>query len=143
MSEAARDSNYEGSFTILLGIGLVTAFFTAVYSFRAYFRTFHGVERFPSEAGAHPHEATFGMLWPMGILAIGSLGLGAALAPTGVLEHYFQHIPYLPAVAHAAHGVGMMIISPAKIRYSQGSRRRRQHQYQRPHQSNVKPTWIR
>ncbi|MGN6545893.1 MAG: NADH-quinone oxidoreductase subunit L [Aureliella sp.] len=111
LSQAARESNYEGSFTALMVIGFVTAFFTAVYTFRAYFRTFQGDERFPSEAGAHPHEATFGMLWPMGVLAIGSLGLGAALAPTGRLEHYFENIPYLPAVAHAAHGWEMLIIS--------------------------------
>lgn len=111
LSQAARQSDYEGSFTALMVIGFITAFLTAVYTFRAYFRTFHGAERFPSEAGAHPHESTFGMLWPMGVLAIGSLGLGAALGPTGLLEHYFEHVPYLPAVAHAAHGWEMLIIS--------------------------------
>ena len=111
LADAAKNSDYTTSFSVLLGMGLVTAFFTAVYSFRAYFRVFHGVEQIPAAAGAHAHDASVGMLWPMAILAIGSLGLGAALGPTGKLEQYFHHIPYLPAVAHAAHGWSMLIIS--------------------------------
>ena len=111
LAQAAKSSDYSGSFNILLIIGLVTAFFTAVYSFRAYFRVFHGAERFPQAAGAHPHDASVSMLWPMGVLAIGSLGLGAALGATGLLEHYFEHMPYLGSLGHAAHGWGMMIIS--------------------------------
>jgi NADH-quinone oxidoreductase subunit L len=111
IAQAAKTSDYSGSFDALLIIGLLTAFFTAVYSFRAYFRVFHGAERFPQEAGAHPHEATAGMLWPMAILAVGSLGLGAALGPTGRLEHYFEHMPYLPSIGHGAHGWFMMIVS--------------------------------
>ena len=51
VARAAKESPYSGSFNILLMIGLVTAFFTAVYTFRAYFRTFHGAEKLPKAAG--------------------------------------------------------------------------------------------
>lgn len=111
VAQAARESEYPGSFNVLLFIGLFTAFLTAVYTFRAYFRTFHGAERFPKSAGAHPHEATLGMLWPMAVLAVGSLGLGAAIGPTGRLDHYFEHMPYLATVGHESHGYMMLIIS--------------------------------
>ncbi len=82
-----------------------------MYTFRSYFRTFHGAERLPKAAGAHPHDATMGMLWPMAVLAVGSLVLGAALGPTGRLEHYFEHVPYLPAAGHGEHDMFMLIIS--------------------------------
>ena len=111
VARSAKESQYSGSFNLLLIIGLLTAFFTAVYTFRAYFRTFQGAEKLPKAAGAHPHDATTGMLWPMAVLAVGSLVLGAALGPTGRLEHYFEHVPYLPAAGHGEHDVFMMFIS--------------------------------
>ncbi len=111
MARAAKESQFSGSFNLLLIIGLITAFFTAVYTFRSYFRTFHGAEKLPKAAGAHPHDATPGMLWPMAVLAVGSLVLGAALGPTGRLEHYFEHVPYLPAAGHGEHDMFMLIIS--------------------------------
>ncbi len=109
--QASKESQYSGTFNSLLAIGLVTAFFTATYTFRSYFRTFLGKERFPAAAGAHPHEATVGMLWPMAVLAVGSLVLGAAIGPTGKLEHYFQHAPYMTHMEHAPHDYLMMVVS--------------------------------
>ena len=47
-----------------------TAFLTAFYTFRAYFKTFWGEERFPEEAGHHPHDAPSAMAWPLRILAV-------------------------------------------------------------------------
>lgn len=111
VARAAKESKFSGSFNLLLIMGLVTAFFTAVYTFRSYFRTFHGAEKLPKAAGAHPHDATTGMLWPMAVLAVGSLVLGAALGPTGRLEHYFEHVPYLPVAGHGEHDVFMLIVS--------------------------------
>ncbi|MCC6511870.1 MAG: NADH-quinone oxidoreductase subunit L, partial [Pirellulaceae bacterium] len=113
VARSAEQSQFGGSFNILLIIGLLTAFFTAVYTFRAYFRTFHGVQKFPKAAGDHPHEATVGMLWPMAVLAVGSVGLGLALGPTGKLEHFFEHMPYLPAPGHEEHGWFMLVVSSA------------------------------
>ena len=84
----------------LLGAGL-----TAFYMSRLFFMTFHGTRRWPEDA--HPHEAPRLMTIPMVVLALGSVGLGAALGPTGLFtdwmsplagEHAEEH-PVLPAWA--------------------------------------------
>ncbi|GMU82113.1 MAG: NADH dehydrogenase subunit L [Planctomycetota bacterium] len=54
---------------------LAIAAMTAYYTFRMFFMCFHGPERFPREAGAHPHEAT-GMLRPLYVLALGAIVAG-------------------------------------------------------------------
>ena len=51
-------------------VAAFTALLTAFYTFRAYFMTFWGEERFPEEAGHHPHEAPPVMAWPLRILAV-------------------------------------------------------------------------
>src|SRR5262249_8612677 len=56
---------YELTFLALTIIGLGTAFLTAFYTFRAYFLTFWGEERFPPEAGDHPHESPPVMIIPL------------------------------------------------------------------------------
>ena len=52
-------------FAVILLARLLTALLTAFYTFRAYFMTFWGEERFPEEAGHHPHEAPPVMAWPL------------------------------------------------------------------------------
>jgi NADH-quinone oxidoreductase subunit L len=44
-----------GIYQLLFVSGLVTAFLTAFYTFRAYFKTFQGREVIPPEAGSHGH----------------------------------------------------------------------------------------
>jgi NADH-quinone oxidoreductase subunit L len=53
------------------------------------------------------------MLWPMAVLAVGSLVLGAALGPTGRLEHYFEAFRYMPAPEHGEHDTFMLFVSSA------------------------------
>jgi len=82
-----------GSATIL-GAGI-----TAFYMTRVMLMTFFGEKRWASTA--HPHEAPAVMTWPMILLAIGSVGAGAALAIGGTLEHWLE-----PVVgAHEVHHV--------------------------------------
>ncbi|WP_233575199.1 NADH-quinone oxidoreductase subunit L [Cellulomonas sp. PhB150] len=62
----------------LLGAGI-----TSFYMSRLFFMTFEGERRWTTKADGgdqHPHEASRLMTWPMIILAIGSVGLGAVLA---------------------------------------------------------------
>ena len=66
--------------------GIVTAGLTAFYTFRAYFKTFWGEEKFPEEAGHHPHDAPPIMAWPLRILAGGAVGVGFVLGPTTLFE---------------------------------------------------------
>jgi NADH-quinone oxidoreductase subunit L len=55
---------------------LFTAFLTALYTFRAFFLTFHGPERIPPAAGHHAHESPPVMLMPLVVLAVCAAGIG-------------------------------------------------------------------
>lgn len=68
-------------YLLLFLSALLTAGLTAFYTARAYFRTFWGEERFPPEAGHHPHDAPAIMAWPLRILAVGAVGVGLVLGP--------------------------------------------------------------
>ena len=80
---AHGDQLYE----VLYYVALATAFLTAMYTFRAYFLTFHGPERVPPEAGHHAHESPAKMTVPLMILAVGALGVGAFFAGGEMLWH--------------------------------------------------------
>jgi NADH-quinone oxidoreductase subunit L len=53
--EASHQHGLHGLYTTLFALALFTAFLTAFYTFRAYFRTFWGEEKIPPEAGSHGH----------------------------------------------------------------------------------------
>jgi NADH-quinone oxidoreductase subunit L len=74
--EAGHASPYHFVYGLLFYSALFTAGLTAFYTFRAYFKTFWGEEKFPHEAGHHPHEAPPIMAWPLRILAVGAVGVG-------------------------------------------------------------------
>ncbi|MCY2947393.1 MAG: NADH-quinone oxidoreductase subunit L [Planctomycetota bacterium] len=78
-------------FAILFSVGLITAGLTAYYIFRAYFKTFHGEEKIPHEAGHHAHESPRSMTVPLMVLAVCSVVVGLAVGPTGILHHYLSH----------------------------------------------------
>jgi NADH-quinone oxidoreductase subunit L len=67
-----------GIYCLLFFSALFTAGLTAFYTFRAYFKTFHGAEKFP-DGVEHPHEAPPVMAWPLKILAVGAVGVGIVL----------------------------------------------------------------
>ena len=75
---------------------LITAGITAFYMSRLFFMTFHGKARW--EDDAHPHESGPLMTIPMMVLALGSLGLGALLWPTGILSDWLD-----PVFGHVEH----------------------------------------
>jgi NADH-quinone oxidoreductase subunit L len=94
-------------------IAVITALLTAFYTFRAYFLTFWGQERFPEEAGHHPHEAPPVMAWPLRVLAVCALLIGLVVGPTHLFAGYLQHTPGLPeAEAHGFH-LSLMMLSGA------------------------------
>jgi NADH-quinone oxidoreductase subunit L len=84
---------------------LITAGITAFYMSRLFFMTFHGKARW--EDDIDPHEAPLVMTVPMMVLAVGSLGLGALLWPTGILDSWLapvfgpveHHEPVVPVLA--------------------------------------------
>ncbi len=84
--------------TALIGAGI-----TAFYMSRLFFMTFQGKARW--EDDQHPHESPLLMTVPMMILAFGSIGLGAALGPTGLLEGWLE-----PVFGSEEHGEPVLAI---------------------------------
>jgi NADH-quinone oxidoreductase subunit L len=95
----------------VLLVATVTAFITALYTFRAYFLTFWGEERFPEEAGHHPHEAPPVMAWPLRILAWFSVFVGLVIGPTHWFAGYLHHTLGLPEAEPHQLDYGLMATS--------------------------------
>lgn len=110
--DASSDGEYGFQFKVLLVIGFVTALMTAIYTAKAYFRTFHGKEVIPEEAGHHAHESTGVMLAPMAILAVGAIVAGVALGPTQYLSKYIEKTPGLHGHEHH-EALWLMLLSGA------------------------------
>ncbi|WP_299565084.1 NADH-quinone oxidoreductase subunit L [uncultured Mycolicibacterium sp.] len=82
---------------VLGGAAILGAGITAFYMTRVMLLTFFGERRWAP--GAHPHEAPAVMTVPMVLLAVGSVGAGAALAVGGTLPRWLE-----PVVGgHEAH----------------------------------------
>jgi len=83
--------------------GVVIAFLTATYTFRAFFLTFYGDERVPHEAGHHAHESPPAMTFPLIVLAVCSLLVGAYFEFTHGFAEFIAHTPSLAYEAMHAH----------------------------------------
>jgi NADH-quinone oxidoreductase subunit L len=84
----------------LLGAGI-----TAFYMTRMVLMTFFGKPRWEDEGGAahpapHPHESPWVMLWPMILLAVGSVGAGAFLIIGRRFENFLGPVTGVPPTAH-------------------------------------------
>ncbi len=109
---AAVAEQHAPLYRVLYLAALGTAGLTAFYTFRAYFLTFWGRQRVPEEAGPHAHESPGVMTWPLVVLAVGSLVVGAYFEWTGQFEHFLALTPSLvgagklleaPGGEHASH----------------------------------------
>jgi NADH-quinone oxidoreductase subunit L len=85
---------------ILGGAAILGAGITAFYMTRVMLMTFFGEKRWAE--GAHPHESPKVMTWPMILLAIGSVGSGAAFAIGGTLEHWLEPVVGAHEIHHVA-----------------------------------------
>ena len=111
LAQASHSKEHGLYFGVIRAIAVGTAFLTAFYTFRAYFMTFWGPEKFPEEAGHHPHEATPIMAWPLRTLAICAAGIGLIVGPTHLFGDYLQKTMGLtPELEHHLHW-GVMIMS--------------------------------
>ncbi|NLU61338.1 NADH-quinone oxidoreductase subunit L [Rhodococcus sp. HNM0563] len=81
----------------LLGAGL-----TAFYMSRVMIMTFFGERRWSDEAD--PHESPGIMVWPMILLAVGSVAAGGLLVLGGSLQHWLE-----PVVGSAHHEGGLPV----------------------------------
>jgi NADH-quinone oxidoreductase subunit L len=85
---------------ILGGAAILGAGITAFYMTRVMLMTFFGEKRWAPDA--HPHESPKVMTWPMILLAIGSVGSGAAFAIGGTLEHWLEPVVGAHEIHHVA-----------------------------------------
>ena len=91
-----------GLYLVLYAAGMFTALLTALYTFRAYFLTFHGPERIPPEAGHHAHESPGTMTVPLVVLALGALSVGVLFEWTDGFGGFLRQAPSLAYVELAA-----------------------------------------
>lgn len=111
LTEASHHDAHGTFYFVILVLASLTALLTAFYTFRAYFMTFWGEEKFPEEAGHHPHDASPIMAWPLRILALFAVGVGLVLGPTHIFAGYLQQAPGLVHVeSHGMH-ISVMILS--------------------------------
>ncbi|MBS1696761.1 MAG: NADH-quinone oxidoreductase subunit L [Actinobacteria bacterium] len=76
---------------LLGGATVLGAGITAFYMTRVMLMTFFGERRWAATV-KHPHEAPAVMVWPMILLALGSVSAGALLAGGGVLANWLQPV---------------------------------------------------
>jgi proton-translocating NADH-quinone oxidoreductase chain L len=97
MSASTAERPYHTIYAMLFVVGIITAGLTAFYTFRAYFLTFWGEYRVPSEAGEHVHESPPVMVIPLMILAIGAIGVGYLNAEptTDAFHSFLERTPFL------------------------------------------------
>jgi NADH-quinone oxidoreductase subunit L len=127
-SQASHEASGAGKiYLVLFGLGMLTAGLTAFYTARAYFLTFWGEVKIPPEAGHHAHESPWVMTVPLMILAVGAVGVGIVLGPTGIFEnfltqHWAQANESLRSVAtehegneHAGHGPNYILMISSSV----------------------------
>jgi NADH-quinone oxidoreductase subunit L len=104
---------------ILAGCAIIGAGITAFYMTRVMLMTYFGAKRWdepgprggaeprtgqpqpqPHEHALHPHESPWVMVFPMIILAIGSVGAGAFLIINGRLQSFLAPVVGVPPEAH-------------------------------------------
>ncbi len=111
---ASRTTPYGPVYLVLLVSALVTAGLTAFYTFRAYFKTFHGPEVIPEEAHGHAHESPPAMTVPLMVLAVFAVGVGFLLGPFGPkalqFAHFLEKAPGFPPADHA-HDVNWLLMA--------------------------------
>src|SRR5690606_37429768 len=91
-----------GGHPVIAAVGLVAAFFTALYMFRVVFMTFHGKPRFDPHH-VHPHESPWSMAGPLVLLAIPAALIGFIGFPP---EHGWFHQFIQPVFSHGAEAHG-------------------------------------
>jgi NADH-quinone oxidoreductase subunit L len=115
--DAWKASPYASTYCLLFFSALFTAGLTAFYTSRAYFKTFWGEEKFPHEAGHHPHEAPPIMAWPLRILAVGAIGVGLLLGPTHLFATFLDDHWVKPSFEHLSgtHHANLLLMLTSSV----------------------------
>ena len=101
---AAASDNSMAEYALVLTI--IAAVFTAFYSWRLIFMTFHGKPRGPEEVFAHAHESPPVMMVPLYVLAAGALLAGIIFSSQFIgddYEAFWQGALFLSEENHIMH----------------------------------------
>lgn len=98
---------------LLGGVALLGAGITAFYMTRVMLLTFFGDKRWKPDT--HPHESPAIMTAPMIVLALGSVGAGAALAVGGTLSSWLEPVVGTHEAHHVVPVWAMTIITLAVV----------------------------
>ena len=107
-------SSYQPIGTIAMVVGLITAFFTALYMFRLVFIVFFGKERF-DRSHIQPHESGPAMATPLVLLAVPSLVLGLLIGfppEEGALHRFLNPVFYAEGVEESGHEEAALFAAP-------------------------------
>lgn len=86
----------------LYWMGIVTAFLTAFYTFRAFFMTFFGKVVVPEEAHGHAHESPPVMWWPLAVLSVFALFVGMVMFVQFEPDAFGGLLAATPSLGYAA-----------------------------------------
>jgi len=101
-------ATFAGHHYLLWVLGSAGAFMTAFYMFRLYYTVFEGKDNVDHHVAHHVHESPPAMAYPLLVLGIGSLVVGALFGfpPDHGLYHRFVE-PVFAAAGTEAHAIGL------------------------------------
>ena len=106
-----------GNYTVIVGI--LTAFLTSIYSWRLFFKTFHGSYNNKSMPIHETHESPLTMLVPLFLLGIGALFAGFLFKETFIGNHsndFWQtSIFFINEIKHDHIPLWLLLITPILV----------------------------
>ena len=100
-------------------IGILTAFLTSIYSWRLFFRAFHGPYNNKKIPITETHESPLVMLIPLVFLSIGAVGSGYLFKDTFIGHHsnefWQSSIFFLNEIKHDAIPLWFLLITPTLV----------------------------
>ena len=106
-----------GNYTVIVGI--LTAFLTSIYSWRLFFKTFHGSYNNKSIPIHETHESPLTMLVPLFLLGIGALFAGVLFKETFIGNHsndFWQtSIFFVNEIKHDHIPLWLLLITPILV----------------------------
>ena len=100
-------------------VGIVTAFLTAVYSWRLFFKTFHGKYNNSDIPIEKTHESPLVMLIPLIFLALGALFAGYAFKEILIGHHYLnfwkKSIYFIKEIEHSHLPLWLLLSTPILV----------------------------
>ena len=100
-------------------VGIITAFLTAIYSWRLFFKTFHGRYNNPDLPIEKTHESPLVMLIPLIFLSLGALFAGYTFKDLLIGHHYLdfwkKSIFFIKEIEHLQLPLWLLFLTPVLV----------------------------